>query len=183
MDGLEDKETHETPHEMKEPAPSHSLPLGIARSIGIGVMGWLYALPFVLAGPVIFWVIVSTQREDEHSPWIFWLASGHATVFLIVGLPLFLVFWRRRSLIWYLPNSLLLGFLLGAGAGFPLYYSSPQFYDQMFFLTAGYGIATAFGCWLANWISVRRARIMVSVFLPFRSPPKSTFTYRFTKLP
>jgi hypothetical protein len=140
-----------------EPTAQPPLLLRIARRIGIGVVGWLYALPFVLAGPVIFWLIAADRKELSLTG-ILWLAWGHAAVFLIVGLPLFLVFWGKRSLIWYLPNSLLLGFLLGAGAGFPLYYSSPQFYDRMFFLCSGYGIATAFGCWLANWICEMRAR-------------------------
>ena len=173
-----------------ETTPKPSLLLRTARRIGIGVVGWLYALPFVLAGPLIFWLAFSQSQGDNaphdlgsHAQIVFWFGSAHAVVFLILGLPLFLVFWGRRSLIWYLPNSLLIGFLLRAGSGFPHYYSSPRFYDQMFLLSAGYGITTAFGCWLANWISRKQVRIMKRVSVSLRPPPKSSFTYRFTKRP
>jgi hypothetical protein len=168
--------------------PTHQPPLllRIARRIGIGVLGWLFALPFVLTGPVIFWLIFAHWDSDSppqglksHAQIVYWIGSAHAVVFLTLGLPLFLVFWGRRSLIWHLPNSLLLGFLLGTGAGFPHYYSSPRFYDRVFFICAGYGVATAFGCWLANWTRERRARKFGKASLP----PKSSFTYRFTKLP
>lgn len=169
-----------------ETTPKPSLLLRTARRLGIGVVGWLYALPFVLAGPLIFWLAFSQSQGDNaphdlgsHVQMVLWFAIAHATVFLILGLPLFLVFWGKSSLIWHLPNSLLLGFLLGAGAGFPHYYSSPRFYDRVFFICAGYGVATAFGCWLANWTRERCARKIGKASLS----PKSSFTYRFTKLP
>ena len=124
--------------------------------------GWLYALPFVLAGPVAFWLLIAPTQMIAWSwsgllnvyqygiPYIVSSVLVHILAFLIFGLPLFSLFWARRSAIWYWPVSLLLGLILGAGLGFPKYFNDGHLYSEGLFLCLGYGAATSFGCWIAN---------------------------------
>jgi hypothetical protein len=74
----------------------------------------------------------------------------HLFVFLIFGLPLFFLFWARRSVVWALPVSLPLGLILGACVGFPYYSSGGSLSNQGLVLSLGYGGVTAIGCWVAN---------------------------------
>ena len=124
--------------------------------------GWLHTLPFVLVGPVVFWLLFAPTQMIAWSwsglldiyqygiPMIGMSVFAHLFVFLIFGLPLFFVFWGRRSIIWSLPVSLLLGLILGAGMGFPGYFSGGYLNTEGLLLSLGYGVATAIGCWVAN---------------------------------
>ena len=143
--------------------PNRTSVLRMADRIGIAFEGWLYALPFVLTGPVIFWLLFAPSQMSRWSwqaflevydyglPMIGGAVFGHLFAFLITGLPLFLIFWGNRSIIWHLPVSLLLGGALAALTGIPFYWGVIGGMDlPLFFVCLGYGFVTAFGCWLAN---------------------------------
>lgn len=124
--------------------------------------GWLYALPFVLAGPVVFWLLIAPTKMLAWSwsgllniyqygiPMIGMSVLAHILAFLIFGLPLFFVFWAKPSIVWSLPVSLSLGLILAAVFGFPEYFSGGYLSVTTLFLCLGYGAATAIGCWIAN---------------------------------
>lgn len=127
---------------------------GFVNRVESAFRGWLYALLFVLPVPVIFWVLLVSMRRGQWS----WdgLLLGVVVlpfVFLVFGFPLFIAFWKRKSIVWFLPVSLALGGLLGVIAGFPSYIRLFRgiWVDPFAFLVAvGYGVGTGFGCWLAN---------------------------------
>lgn len=124
--------------------------------------GWLYALPYVLTGPVAFWLLIAPTQMIAWSwsglldiyqygiPLIGMSVLAHLFVFLVFGLPLFFIFWDRPSIVWSLPVSLLLGLILGAGVGLPEYFSGGYLNTQELLLSLGYGVVTAIGCWVAN---------------------------------
>lgn len=153
-----------------ETTPKPSFLHLIARRFGIAIVGWLYALPYVLVLPLIFWLIVVPYQMtgdtfESSLPFLGMAAFVHLLAFLILGLPLFLFFWQKRSLIWYLPNSLLLGFLISGGLGLPLYYSGGNVYPPLLLICVGYGVTTAFGCWVANWRNGKRVKSVGTLFL------------------
>lgn len=111
---------------------------------------------------MVFWLLIAPTQMIKWSwagllniyqygiPMIGMSVLAHLFVFLIFGLPLFFIFWARRSIVWSLPVSLLLGLILGAGVGFPEYFSGGYLSNQELLLSLGYGVATAIGCWVAN---------------------------------
>ena len=124
--------------------------------------GWLSALPFVLLGPIVFWLLAAPFAMRAWSwsglfniyqcalPMIVISAIAHALYFLIYGLPMLVAFWKRRSIVWFLPVSLSLGFAISAVAGVPEYYREGYLSTSSLFRCLGYGGATALGCWIAN---------------------------------
>ena len=146
--------------------PNRTSVLRTADRIGNAFEGWLYALPLVLTGPVIACLLFAPSQMSQWSwqefvevyayglPLIGGAVFAHLFAFLIMGLPLFLIFWEKRSIIWHLPVSLLLGVGLAALTGMPLLFWGKPFGGGMdlsrFFICLGYGVATAFGCWVAN---------------------------------
>ena len=130
--------------------------------IGVVCRGWLGALPFVLGGPLAFWILFVPTQMISWSwaglpdlcqyaiPLIFMAVLAHVFVFLVAGLPMFFVFWKRASVVWFLPVSLTIGGLMGAVLGLPEYYRGGFLSVEKFSVCLGYGFATAFGCWHAN---------------------------------
>ncbi len=128
----------------------------------IAFRGWLYALPFVLVGPPVFWIASAAMQKFECSwpsllkffeygvPIILFLIFAHILVFLVFGLPLFFAFWGRKSIVWSLPITLSIGILLAAIYGFSDYFNEGYLSSSKLILYLGYGATTAVGCWLAN---------------------------------
>jgi uncharacterized membrane protein len=124
--------------------------------------GWLYALPFVLVGPPVFWIVSAVIQKFEWSwpsllklfeygvPIILFLIFAHLLVFLFFGLPLFFAFWGRKSFVWFLPVTLSIGILLAAIYGFSDYFNEGHLSWSTLRLYLGYGATTAVGCWFAN---------------------------------
>ena len=145
--------------------------------------GWLYALPFVLSGPPVFWLLIAPTQMISWSwsgliniyeygvPLILMSVVAHLFTFLIIGLPMFFAFWKRRSIVWFLPVSLSLGLLIAATLGFPGYYSGGYLNTSTLVLDLGYGAVTAFGCWLANRRSERPATPNRSLPRTYKSTP------------
>jgi len=107
-------------------------------------------------------------------PLILLLILAHLFAFLIFGLPMFFAFWKRKSIVWFLPVSLLLGLLIAAVFGFPGYYSGGYLSTSGLALDLGYGAITAVGCWLAN----RRSERVVAPHRPLPRPLNSPSTVR-----
>jgi hypothetical protein len=124
--------------------------------------GWLYALPYVLTAPVIFWLLIAPTQMIAWSwsgllniyqyglPLIGLSVLAHTFAFLIFGFPLFLVFWARRSKIWHFPVSISIGLLIGVVVWIGDYVSSGFPHKETFVVSFLYGVSTAVGCWIAN---------------------------------
>lgn len=121
--------------------------------------GWLYALPYVLSLPVLLGLLFGLIFKIERSwgglleiyqygvPILLMAALWHLFGFLIFGLPMFFVFWKRQSIVWVLPVSLSLGLLIGFISGSIFYILLGH---EMLFFGVVYGVMTSFSCWLAN---------------------------------
>lgn len=120
------------------------------------------ALPFVLLGPVAFWILFAPTQMISWSwsglwdiyrygaTYLLMAVAAHSIVFLVVGLPLFFWFWAKESPLWFLPISLPVGSALGALLGFPEYFSGGYLNREELMVCIGYGAATALGCWFAR---------------------------------
>lgn len=135
---------------------------GLRNRVDFAFRGWFYALPYVLPVPIVVWILFAATQKIQ------WSWDGVVLglivlpfVFLIFGFPWFFAFWKRKSIVWFLPVSLALGGLIGAIAGLPSYIRGFRgiWIDNFAFIIAvGYGTGTAFGCWLANRRATRTNR-------------------------
>jgi uncharacterized protein YneF (UPF0154 family) len=75
---------------------------------------------------------------------------AHLLFFMIAGLPVFLMFWARKSVIWWFPISMLSGVVLSALFGLIIGYFRESLDAEVLTIEMGYGAFTALGCWVAN---------------------------------
>lgn len=141
---------------------------GMHSRIEMVCRGWLNALPFVLSGPVAFWLLFAPAQMQVWSwsglidvyeygiPLVTFSVIAHLLFFFLAGMPVFLVFWARKSVIWWFPASILFGVVLAALFGFLISFAREDFDPKILMVEMGYGAFTALGCWLANRMAVAK---------------------------
>lgn len=121
------------------------------------IKGWLCSLPKVLLLPVGAWMLLPLMAMGgEFTGSLFVVGFGaaigmgiHFTSYLCMGIPIYILYWEKNSLIWEWPFAVPLGVILGilALASISLAIHG-RFGDFDLILGSIYGGLTAIGaCW------------------------------------